>query len=231
MTPPRLLGVELRGRLLAVRLGGPHAVLSWALVNGGRRTAHEVVWVEVRDEELRPPVDPAAFLRARLAEAGRPDAVGLLTSRALSRFATSERAARGETARCVATVGLGNLLRAGDPVSPARVGTINLACRLSFPLSELALVEAVSIAAEARTAAVLEAGLPSRVSGAAGTGTGTDCIVVAAPAAPEGAPYAGKHTLAGHLIGATVEEAVRRGVAGWLRDEAAARTPTRGTGT
>ncbi len=231
MTLPRLHGVELRGRQLVVRLGGPHSVLSWALVNGGRQTAREVVWVEVRDDELRPPINPVAFLRARLAEAGRPDAVGLLTSRALSRFVTSERAAGGETAHCVATVGLGNLLRAGDPVSRARIGTINLACQLSFPLSELALVEAVSIAAEARTAAVLEAGLASRVSGAAATGTGTDCIVVAAPAAPEGAPYAGKHTLAGHLIGAAVEEAVRRGVAGWLRDNAAALTPTRGTGT
>jgi adenosylcobinamide amidohydrolase len=223
--------IELQGRQLVVRLGGPHAVLSWALVNGGRQVAREVVWVEVHDRELCPPVDPVAFLRARLAEAGLPNAVGLLTSRALSRFVTSDRVADGEAARCIATIGLGNLLRAGDPVSRARVGTINLACQLSFPLSDLALVEAVSIAAEARTAAVLEAGLPSPVSGAPATGTGTDCIVVAAPAAPEGAPHAGKHTLAGHLIGAAVEEAVRRGVAGWLRENPAALNPTRGTGT
>jgi adenosylcobinamide amidohydrolase len=223
--------IELRGRTLVVRLGGPHAVLSWAVVNGGRQTATEVVWVEVRDGELRPPVDPATLLRARLAQVGLPHAVGLLTSRALSRFVSSERKAEGEAARCVATVGLGNLLRAGDPVSRPRVGTINLVCQVSFPLSDRALVEALSIAAEARTAAVLEAGLPSRVSGAPATGTGTDCIVVAAPAAPEGAPYAGKHTLAGHLIGAVVEEAVRHGVAGWLHENAAALTPTRGTGT
>ena len=231
MTPLRLPAVELRARHLVVRLGGPHALLSWALVNGGRQTASEVVWVEVRDGELRPPVDAATLLRARLAEAYLPEAVGLLTSRALSRYVSAERQAGGEAARCVATVGLGKLLRAGDPVSRARVGTINLVCQLSFALSELALVEALSIAAEARTAAVLEAGLPSAASGATATGTGTDCIVVAAPVAREGAPYAGKHTLAGHLIGAVVEEAVRRGVAGWLREHPAALSRTRGTGT
>ena len=231
MTPLRLPAVELRARHLVVRIGGPHALLSWALVNGGRQTASEVVWVEVRDGELRPPVDAATLLRARLAEAYLPEAVGLLTSRALSRYVSAERQAGGEAARCVATVGLGNLLRAGDPVSRARVGTINLVCQLSFALSDLALIEALSIAAEARTAAVLEAGLPSAVSGVPATGTGTDCIVVAAPSAGDGVPYAGKHTLAGHLIGAVVEEAVRRGVAGWLREHPVGLTGTRGTGT
>ncbi len=229
MTRRHLPPVELRERQLVVRLGGPHAVLSWALVNGGRQDASEVVWAEVRDGELRPPVDAAALLRARLAEAGLPEAVGLLTSRALSRYVSVERQAGDAIARCVATVGLGNLLRAGDPVSRSRVGTINLVCQLSFALSELALVEALSIATEARSAAVLEAGLPSAASGAPATGTGTDCIVVAAPAAAGGAPYAGKHTLAGHLIGATVLEAVRRGVAGWLLEHPAAFTRTRNT--
>ena len=221
MTPLRLPAVELRARHLVVRLGGPHAILSWALVNGGRRTASEVVWVEVRDGELCPPVDATTLLRARLAEADLPKAVGLLTSRALSRYVSAERQAGGEAARCVATVGLGNLLRAGDPVSWARVGTINLVCQLSFPLSELALVEALSIAAEARTAAVLEGRVPSRRSSQLATGTGTDCIVVAAPEAGEPLRWVGKHTAAGSLVGAAVREAVARGVRRWIAEEVA----------
>ncbi len=206
----------LDGRRLVVRLGGPHAVLSWAIVNGGRRTASEVVWCEVRDEELRPPVDPVRLLRERLADACLPEAVGLLTSRALGQHVVVERESNGGRARCVATVGLGNALRAGDPPGPAgRIGTINLLCQLSVPLSDLALLEALSIATEARTAAVLEAGIASRRSGEPATGTGTDCIVIAAPERPGGARHAGKHTVAGHLVGASAYEAVRRGVADW----------------
>lgn len=206
----------LDDRRLIVRLGGPHAVLSWAIVNGGRRTASEVVWCEVREEELCPPVRPDRFLRERLAEACLPEAVGLLTSRALTEHVVVVRELNGAWARCVATVGLGNALRASDPPGPAgRIGTINLLCQLSVPLSDLALLEALSIATEARTAAVLEANIASRRSGEPATGTGTDCIVVATPEHPDGARYAGKHTVAGHLIGASVYEAIRRGVANW----------------
>lgn len=207
------------GRLV-VRLGAPHDVLSWAVLNGGRRTAYEVVWCEVRNASLGAEVDPARLLADALAAAGLPGAVGLLTSRGLEHHVAVERRAAGAWARAVATVGLGNALRAGDPpdVAPRPIGTINVLCQLSTPLSENALLEALALAAEARTAALLEARLAGRVSGAAATGTGTDCLVVAAPQGLKRLAYAGKHTVAGHLVGAAVHEAVRRGVAAWLRE-------------
>ncbi len=211
----------LDGRWLVVRLPVPHAVLSWAIVNGGRRTASAVAWHEVRESELRPPVDPARLLSTRLAAAGHGDAVGLLTSASVARHVVTERTFDGAVARCVATVGLGNALRVGDPPGPvARIGTINLLCHVSVPLGEEALVEALSIVAEARTLAVREARVASSVSGAPATGTGTDCIVVAAPEGPGGARYAGKHTQLGHVIGATVFEAVARGAAAWIAERA-----------
>jgi adenosylcobinamide amidohydrolase len=206
----------LDGRWLVVRLPGPHAVLSWAIVNGGRRTASAVAWREVRDGELRPPVDAARFLADELRGAGLEDAVGLLTSADLAAHAVVERAHGGVAARCTATVGLGNALRIGDPPGPAaQIGTINVLCQLSVPLAAEALVEALSLAAEARTLAVLEARLPSGVSGVPATGTGTDCIVIAAPERPDGARYAGKHTALGHVVGAAVHASVARGVASW----------------
>jgi adenosylcobinamide amidohydrolase len=212
----------LDGRTLRVHLGAPHAVLSSAIVNGGRRRADEVAWLEVRDEELRPPADAVRLARERLAALGAPGAVGLLTSRAVARHVTVERAAGGVAARCVATVGLGNALRVGDPPGlAARVGTINLLCQLSTPLSEEALVEAVAVAAQARTLAVLEAGVASRRSGLPATGTGTDCLVVAAPEGRDRQPYAGLHTALGHVLGAAVHEAVARGAAEWLAEQAA----------
>lgn len=124
-------------------------------------------------------------------------------------------------ARCVATVGLRNALRVGDPSQVMqKVGTINLLCHLSIPLTEEAHLEALSIAVEARSAAVLEAAIPSLQSGLPSTGTGTDCVVMAAPSVESQSPglasgvlrYAGKHTEAGSLIGKVVFDAVRQGI-------------------
>jgi adenosylcobinamide amidohydrolase len=98
----------LRPGWLVVRLPGPHAVISWAVVNGGRRTAELVAWHQVRNAELQPHVDPARLLADRLAAEGLAGAVGLLTSARLELHADEARECEGVAARCVATVGLGN---------------------------------------------------------------------------------------------------------------------------
>lgn len=210
------LTIHLQGRLLAVRFARPHDVLSWAIVGGGRRTAEAVAWWQVRNAELDEHTDAAALLRGRLEEHGLGDAVGLLTSTEVATYTDVERSMDGLSARCIATVGMGNALRAGDPPWSARpVGTINLLLRTSFALSDQALLETLALAAEARALAVREAEIASVETGLPASGTGTDCIVVAAPAPVGGGEplrYAGKHTVAGHLAGAAVLEAVERGV-------------------
>lgn len=208
--------VNRRGRWLIVEFADPQVVLSWAIVGGGRRRARTVVWYQVDERELRPPVDARRFLRRRLEEDGIGKAVGLLTSRSLDSYVDVRRTYGAWSARCIATVGLGNALRVGDPPGPAgRIGTVNLLCSFSGALSENALVEALAVAAEARTAAILQACMPSSVSGLPATGTGTDCIVVSAAGEGAAMEYAGKHTAVGHLIGASVTEVVRRGVDIW----------------
>jgi adenosylcobinamide amidohydrolase len=111
-------------------------------------------------------------------------------------------------------------LAVDDPTAVPRpsVGTINLLCRVSIGLTEEALLEASAIAAEGRTAAVLAAGLLSPLTGRPATGTGTDCIVVAAPETTRPDRFAGKHTACGSAIGASVFGAVSRGVARWLEE-------------
>jgi adenosylcobinamide amidohydrolase len=207
------------GPWLVVRFHAPHAVASWAIVGGGLGTAKAVVWRQVSEGDLRPPVDAASWLRARMHREGLAGAVGLLTSRDLDAWVEAVHDEDGARVRCVATVGLGNALRAGDPPGPsARIGTINTLAQVGMPLSPNALLEALAVAAEAKTAAVLESGALSRRTGLAATGTGTDCIVVAAPITPGAVPYAGKHTAVGSAIGAAVFDAVRRGAGAWIRD-------------
>jgi adenosylcobinamide amidohydrolase len=212
--------IECGERWLVVRFSSEHDVLSWAPYRGGLGRASAVAWHRVRDEELRPPVDAKSWLETRMRDAALERAVGLMTSRRLDSHTDVSADWAGLSARSVATVGLGNSLRAGDPPGAAgRIGTINVLCQLSIGLTEEAMVEAAAIAVEARTLAVLESGVPSRVTGRPATGTGTDCLVIASPAGQRSrAKYAGKHTDLGHVVAASVHRAVALGAARWLEE-------------
>ena len=224
--PRARLRVEERPGWLIVRYARPQTFLSWAIVGGGRHQGDAVAWCQVRDDELPPGLDPRRLLRSRLRTLGLRRPVGMLTSRAVDRFEDVTRVAGpGVHARCVATVGLGNALRIGDPTGTGtgptrRVGTINLVVSVSRPLAPAAQLEALSLAAEARTAAILAADVASVRSGAPATGTGTDCIVVAAPLERQGGAYAGKHTAIGEVVGAAVYDAVHAGARRWLEERA-----------
>jgi adenosylcobinamide amidohydrolase len=203
---------------LIVPLGAPHEVISWAIVNGGRLRADTVVWREVFLSELGPDIDARAVLVDTLAATECAGAVGLLTARDVRRYEDERTECDGVHARCVTTVGLGNALAVGDPPHARGVGTINLLCQVSVALTEEGLIEACALAAEARTAALLAATVPSSVSGRPASGTGTDCIVIACPVSGQSEAFAGKHTPCGSAIGAAVYTAVARGVQRWLEE-------------
>ncbi|MCG8424115.1 MAG: adenosylcobinamide amidohydrolase [Proteobacteria bacterium] len=220
-------GIRVRSseRWLVVHLPGAHSVASWAIVGGGLSTATAVVWHRVEGSELRPPIDAHQLLGERMVREGLAGAVGLLTSRRLDRYCDTEAIYGSVRARCVATVGLSNAVRIGDPPdstdsSSPKSGpaTVNILCRISTPLRCEALLESLSLAAEARTAALIRAGVRRGTDPLPATGTGTDCIVVAAPDAPSGQSYAGKHTAIGHVIGASVERAVLAGALAWKQE-------------
>jgi len=209
-------------RLLVVKFPTVHRTLSWAVCGGGLGLTRAVVWRYVARGELSPEVDAATLLQASLEKHGLGRAVGMMTARALGTFDCVTKHEDGIAARAVATVGLGNALAVGDAPGPLReVGTINVLVQLSHALDEGGLAEALGVATEARTAAVLDGRVPSRRSQDLATGTGTDCIVVAAPEIGEAVRWVGKHTLAGALLGSTVREAVGRGVRRWIAEEVA----------
>jgi adenosylcobinamide amidohydrolase len=205
---------------LIARFATEHHTASWAIAGGGLARAHAVAWHRIGDAELPLEVDAAALLRERMAAAGLAGAVGLMTSCRLDRYVDTTVRCGALAARCIATVGLGNALRAGDPPGPGSVGTINLLCRVDTPLSPEAQLEALALATEARALAVREALVPSTRTGLPASGTGTDCIVIAAPIGDAAAAYAGKHTEVGYAVGAAVFEATREGVERWRRAHA-----------
>jgi adenosylcobinamide amidohydrolase len=208
--------LNLKGRWLEAVFEKPQSILSWAPQGGGRVQAQAVAWYQVTKEDLRPPVDADGFLKRIASDNGMSEAVVMLTSADLSHYQDIVRTCEGIEVRCVATVGMTNALRIGDPPSVIKeAGTINLLCSVSIPLSYSAMVEALSVAVEARTAAVMDADLPSIQTGRPATGTGTDCAALACPAEDGRLTYAGKHTALGSLIGDAVYQAVASGLKTW----------------
>lgn len=199
----------------------PQTMLSWSLTRPGFVVARSVVWLEVRDGDLPIHVDPAELLRRRMDEAGHGEAVQLMTSRDLVHHHLASAAAGAVTSSCLATVGLSNAGRIGEPFDgSAAIGTINLLAHVDACLSEAAHLEALSIATEARTAAVMDLGL--KRSGRTVTGTGTDCIVVACPHGGSQLPFAGLHTDIGLSLGRAVYDAVIAGGLQWLVERSGA---------
>ncbi|MFK0642146.1 MULTISPECIES: adenosylcobinamide amidohydrolase [unclassified Ochrobactrum] len=212
--------IHCSGPVLAAEFQDPQNILSWSLTRPGFVRARSVAWLEVRNDDLTLDVDPALLLQERLAEAGFGEAVQMMTSRSVKKHHIAMRRSGDARAACLATVGLSNAGRVGELAQmkmPA--GTINLLVHIDRPLSVAAHIEAMSIAAEARTAAIMELGL--EVGGRAATGTGTDCIAVSAPCGQdaEKALYAGLHTPIGAALGGAVYDAVSEGGRLWMKEQ------------
>ena len=142
---------------LELDLGAEMRVLSWSLTRPGFVSARRILWREVRNADLPEDLDVLAWFRAELAARKAGDAVAMLTSRDLDAYETAKVEVGGVTAVCLATVGLSNAERIGTRLDRTGKdwGTINIALRLDLPLSEAALLELMSIATQARTAAVM----------------------------------------------------------------------------
>ena len=216
-----MLSVKLEPPFLLATFPVPHRVLSWSMLRPGFQTAHRVAWLEIHNRDLPPDVDADQVIRGRVGRAGLDDAVVFVTSRDIRRHHLERVAVEGERATCLTTVGLSNSERVGVRLHqpPPLAGTINTLVQVSRPLSEAALIEALSIATEARTTAVLDSG--ERRKGVAVTGTGTDCIAIAAPVGDDAAAFAGKHTAIGECIGAAAYKATADGIRVWQADFAA----------
>lgn len=125
---------------------------------------------------------------------------------------------------CVQTAGVeGNAGRAGDTAmyhehggefefletdEPIHPGTINAMIFINQELTMGAMVRAVVMAAEAKTAKLQELGINSRYSNELATGTGTDQIIIASRMGGVPVTSPTKHTKLGELISKAVMDSL-----------------------
>ena len=152
-------------------------------------------------------VDVGAHLRRLAATAGCDGpGVGLLTAAPV----TERTVGTDADVVAYATVGLRRPTWAAAPPTArgrrvASVGTINVVAFLPAPLGDAALVNAVMTATEAKSQALVEAGVP-------GTGTATDAVCVLTPRDGVTQPYGGPRSTLGAPLARAVHAAVRDGI-------------------
>jgi adenosylcobinamide amidohydrolase len=202
---------------VAVWRAGPGCrMIASGVVGGGIGERQWVLNAQVAPAYSR--MDPAVHIAELAAGLGLAGAgVGLLTAASVTDVVERE----DEGVRVAATVGLrvptwaaaasGTVDREITPIR--RPGTINIIVSVPVALGDAAYVNAVITATEAKTQALLEAGIFA-------TGTASDAVCVAAPAAGEPEDFAGPRSLWGARIARAVHASVH---AGALRDAAARR--------
>jgi len=212
-----MINLSLDHPWLCLDLGAQMQVLSWAPYRSGLTYARHILWREVRNADLTEGFDAIHWLGNEVSTRKESPAVAMLTSRNI-RMNSLEVAVCGQfRVHCLATVGLTNAERIGTrlPVVAGDYGTINLAVVINQGLTEAAMIEALSIATQARTAAVIDAG--HELATGRATGTGTDCIAIASPKGDTA--YAGLHTDLGEAIGRATYNAVAAEAKRWKEDE------------
>ena len=221
------IAVEHTEQHLYLGFSKRHQILSSAVLNGGLQWADGVLNLKVPKQlsEFEPAEQTLRRYGARLGGVGLNEKgvlVGMMTAASMASYRLARREEQGVEICVLATAGLSNARRAGDPAEyrqmtsePEEAGTINLIVTTSACLTQAAMVESLMMITEAKAAALQDAGIVSPVSGLIATGTGTDSVAVINGFGPE-VRYCGKHVLFGELLAQAVIEAVQ-GVVSWDR--------------
>lgn len=214
---------------LIIELEKPHRVLSSAPRGGGLVRARSILNHQVEANPLGKPdrhamrkwTDPARYLGqvASRMKAASPT-VGLMTAVPMKQLVKDREESGGIWVECFCTVGVTNAVRAGEPGSHDgrrrrcdRVGTINIILVTNATLAVPAMVGAVQVATESKTAALVQETIRSSSGLRYATGTGTDAVVVVSSIdGTRRVQYSGTHTCIGSMIGRLVARCVREGL-------------------
>lgn len=198
-----------------VEFSHPHQVLSSAVLNGGMVQADHILNLQVPNycATLTPP--ELTLSKYCEDETWKGTTVGMMTAASMDSFSMAKESVQNIDIVVLVTAGLSNPRCVGDraehrimAAQSEEVGTINIVVMTSAVLTDAAMVEALLIVTEAKSAALQEAGIKSAVSNKIATGTGTDSVAVVSGHGAETVCYCGKHVLFGEVLGRMVMNTV-----------------------
>jgi iron complex transport system ATP-binding protein len=216
---------EVKESSLIIRSNSPIRVLSSGVLNGGLKEATAIVNVQVSencgDDKNDEHWNAEEFLRKHVKKLALSEerTVGLMTAARMQNAAVSHQKA-GETKMTVfVTAGTSIAVTAGENrtsimnrLEPRKFGTINIIALIDGNLTQSCMVDAVKTITEAKTVALRELDIRSRLSGDLASGTMTDSVVVACTGIGQRMRYAGTRTVLGEFLGKGVREATKEAI-------------------
>jgi adenosylcobinamide hydrolase len=208
---------------LVIDLGQRRRILSSAPRGGGFVRARYVINHQVDSNPRRSdhpaPIcewgDPARYLGAVAKKVGvTHDCVGLMTAVPIKRLVALREQAEGLWVEGFFTAGVTNAVRAGDSIVAEQEygpGTINMVLVTNARLTRSAMVCAVQVVTEAKTAALFRANVHCSRGKAGATGTGTDATVIVCGDGPS-LKFSGTHTMIGMMLGRLVLRGLQKGL-------------------
>lgn len=184
-------------------------VLSSAVLNGGLCDVGSFLNLKVDKNMSLPSLAPEETLSNKAIELLLPQpTTAMMTAASMKSLGYYIESSQELTVECWVTSGLSNARRVGDTADEkSSPGTINIWMYINQPLSDTAMVEAITMLTESKVTAVHDAGIISPISKLLASGTGTDSHAVFCPYGNQVFDYCGKHTLLGELIGRVVIKA------------------------
>ena len=225
LPPDWVTSFEVVDCTLVVKFSSPRKIISSAVRGGGVGWVGAVINHQVPNNpdlygygknNSRRWEDPSRTLKKIAEGVGVPSGfAGLMTAVDLRHLVLKREQAEGLWVEGFFTVGVTNAVRAGEPTfalsEKGIVGTINVILVTNAHLAAGAMVSAVGVATESKTAVLLDKKIPTCSGGLGATGTGTDAIVIAIGDGPR-LRYSGTHTKIGELIGRVVADGVSKGL-------------------
>jgi adenosylcobinamide hydrolase len=220
----------VRHETLMIDLGKQRTILSSAPRGGGLVRARYILNHQVPTDLVQPVTIPRPTLKRKWGDPSRylgrlatdlgvdSPCVALMTAVSLKDLVVLREESADIWVEGFFTVGVSNAVRAGEPNGAAErdaesftPGTINIVLITNARLAIPAMVGAVQVATESKTATLLAESVPSWTGGQGATGTGTDAIVIVNGEGPAHR-YSGTHTKMGELIGRVVARGVLSGL-------------------
>ena len=228
MIPPNwVTSFVVQDHTLVVSFSEKRKMVSSAVYGGGVQHAQHILNHQVKvpleplnGDDIQKWEDPSRYLgklSQRLGLVG--PIVGLMTAVDLTQLVLCRQEFQGLWVEGFFTVGVTNAVKAGDPVCDysdsllhSIPGTINIILVTNARIRTSAMVGAIGVATESKTAMLHDMNVRNLSGQKLATGTGTDAMAIVSGLGRPLLRYSGTHTKFGELVGQVVSHGVAEGL-------------------